>query len=211
MIGGPYTAAGILAGERRARLADHDFGPIPHRARPRGRCGSSVVPMPGTGYATARRGGSRGYYSQWSGFEPQACLGLSHGGKGGSRTLGRLIISQMLYPLSYFPRFEVPSSARYTPCDDERWRAGPAFEPEPLCGDRAASNLAGGDFKIFPPDARQQKTPEGLPPTGVRYARSEGRLARTSRACILVRSASNPSWARKDALSALADRRWMRD
>jgi hypothetical protein len=50
-----------------------------------------------------------------------------------------------------------------------------------------------------------------LPPTGVRYARSEGRLARASRACILVRSASNPSWARKDALSALADRRWMRD
>lgn len=43
--------------------------------------------------------------------------GFIHGGKGGSRTLYRLIMSQMLYPLSYFPRFEVPSSARHTPCD----------------------------------------------------------------------------------------------
>lgn len=211
MIGGPHAAAGVLAGERRAWLADHDFGPIPHRARPRGRCGSSVVPMPRHRARYRPPGWLPGYYSQWSGFEPRACLGLSHGGKGGSRTLGRLIMSQMLYPLSYFPRFEVPSSARHTPCDDKRWRAGPAFEPEPLCGDRAASNLAGGDLSILPPDTRQQKTPEGLPPTGVRYTRSEGRLARTSRACILVRSASNPSWARKDALSALAGRRWMGD
>jgi len=83
-------------------------------------------------------------------------------------------------------------------------------EPEPLRGDRLASNFAGGDFKIFPPDARQQKTPEGSPPTGVWYSRSEGRLARTSRACILVKSAADPPLARKDALSALVGRRWMR-
>jgi hypothetical protein len=83
-------------------------------------------------------------------------------------------------------------------------------EPEPLCGDRIASDRADGDFKIVAPATSQQKTPEGSPPTGVWHSRSEGRLARTFRADILVRSAADPPLARKDALSALVDRRWMR-
>lgn len=40
MTSGPRAAAGILADQHRARLADHDFSPIPRRAKPRGRCGS---------------------------------------------------------------------------------------------------------------------------------------------------------------------------
>lgn len=103
-----------LAGNRRR--------PAFHRAGPRGRRGSVTVPMPEHRDSCRPPGWLPGVArmdvsSIQSGFEPQACSGLYPGWKRGSRTLDRLMMSQMLYPLSYFPRFEVPSSARHTPCD----------------------------------------------------------------------------------------------